>query len=622
MEFLKKKYRPWSFRWVVQRFVALVRERRLPQLPAGMLLKDYRHTRRLNAKLKTAGATIDLQQDHFGDDFFNFTPSIEYQPLIVNEGADKSSLSCLNTLFDHVYVLNLGRRIDRRIEMIQKLKKYQIQAEIVEAVDGYTPDNQEEFYEYYRKPVGSEGSHPLEHSLRKKLLASPGAWGYLKTWRNVLLDAKKNHYRNFVCFDDDILFHKDFESRLAEAMDHIPQDWKVIYLGASQYLWKVPEHLDHPSAYKDKPADAPYYHPLKTDGSFAMVIEASIYDELLEQIAPMNCAFDSGPLRSMLEKYNRQCFVLTPNLVIADVNQSDIMVDREQEKMAVKVRWNLGDYDYPFRKELVSVIMPAFNAEKTIEKSIRSILAQHYGELEMIVADDGSTDRTAEIVERLAKEDSRVKLVRLGQNQGCYPARNAALRASKGKYIAIQDSDDISLSSRLETQLVPLLLGKAQFTVSRIFRSRCTVEELDISDQKEMIRTVLAKREKNAAGNYDYHDRPVIGFMTSMFTRELFEEYGLFWEHRFGADAEILERALFLKAGILLSKEDGTIHSYLMDRKSIPGLYERIDKVLLISLEMTGDNITNRHSKQEKEAFQELWRRKFRGDNDYIYPQF
>lgn len=621
MEFLKKKYRPWSFQWVVQRFVALVRERRLPQLPAGSLLKDYRHTRRLNAKLKTAGANIDLQQDNFGDEFFNFIPSIEYQPFVINEDADANALSCLNTLFDHVYVLNLGRRIDRRIEMIQKLKKYRIQAEIIPAVDGYTPENQAEFYEYYRKPIGAKGSHPLEHALRKKLLASPGAWGYLKTWQNVIEDAKKNNYRNFVCFDDDILFHNEFETRLEAAMEMLPDDWKVIYLGASQYLWNVPEHLDNPLAFKDKISEAPFYHPLRTDGSFAMVIDASVFDELLQQIAPMNCAFDSGPLRAILEKYNRRCFVLTPNLVIADVKQSDIMVDRQQEQMATKVRWNLGDYDYPFRKELVSVIMPAFNAEKTIEKSIRSILLQNYKELEIIVGDDGSTDRTGEIVERLAKEDIRVKLVRLGKNQGCYPARNAALRVSIGKYIAIQDSDDISLASRLETQLVPLLLGKAQFTVARIFRSRCSVEELDISNQKEMIRTVLGKREKNAAGNYEYHDRPVIGFMTSMFTREMFETYGLFWENRFGADAEILERALFLKSGILLDKEDGTIHSYLMERKSIPGLYERIDKVLLISLEMTADNITNRHSRQEKEAFQEQWRKKFTGEEDYIYPK-
>jgi len=314
--------------------------------------------------------------------------------------------------------------------------------------------------------------------------------------------------------------------------------------------------------------------------------------------------------------------VLNPNLVVADVSQSDIGVERNQEQMASRLHWKMSLYDYPFRKELISVIMPAYNAEMTIEKSIRSILLQNYKELEMIVVDDGSTDRTAEIVRQLAREDSRVRLVRLENNQGCYPARNAALRASQGKYIAIQDCDDISMSTRLETQLIPLLLGKAEFTLTRIFRSRCNVEELDVYHQKDMISMVLDRRIKSAAGLYDYRDKPVIGFMTSMFTRQLFEELGLFWESRFGADAEFLERVLYHKAGILLSKKDGTVHSYLMEKQHIPGIYERIDKVQLISIDMTGDNITNRHSKQEKDAFEETWRNRLRGEIDYKYPVF
>jgi glycosyltransferase involved in cell wall biosynthesis len=290
--------------------------------------------------------------------------------------------------------------------------------------------------------------------------------------------------------------------------------------------------------------------------------------------------------------------------------------------MASKLRWDMGLYDYPFQKELVSVIMPAYNAEETIEKSIRSILLQTYTELEMIVGDDGSTDSTAEIVRRLAKEDSRVKLVRLEKNQGCYWARNAALRAARGKYIAIQDSDDISLRTRLETQLVPLVSGKAEFTLTRIFRSRCTVDELNVENQEQMLELVLSRRMKSSTGLYEYRDRPIIGFMTSMFKRSLFEELGLFWENRFGSDAEYLERVLYQKAGILLSKKDGTIHSWLMDKPGVPGIYERIDKVQLISMDMTGDNITNRTSQQQKEEFEETWRKRLRGESEYNYPTF
>jgi len=336
----------------------------------------------------------------------------------------------------------------------------------------------------------------------------------------------------------------------------------------------------------------------------------------------MNCSLDSGPLRTIQQAFPGQCFVLYPNLAVAEVAQSDIGVARDQQQMASKLKWDMALYDYPFRPDLISVIMPAYNAEKTIEKSIRSILLQTYKEIEMIVADDGSTDTTPEIVERLAREDSRVKLLRLDGNQGCYPARNAALRASAGKYIAIQDSDDISLSTRLETQALPLMLGKAEFTLARIFRSRCSVDELDLSDQRKMVDLVLSRRIAGPSGLFEYRDRPVIGFMTSMFTRKLFEEMGLFWESRFGADAEYLERALYLRKGILLSKEDGTVHTWLMDHEHVPGLYQRIDKVQLISIEMTGENITNRHSQQEKDAFETRWRERLKGEAGYEYPVF
>jgi hypothetical protein len=107
-----------------------------------------------------------------------------------------------------------------------------------------------------------------------------------------------------------------------------------------------------------------------------------------------------------------------------------------------------------------------------------------------------------------------------------------------------------------------------------------------------------------------------------MFKRELFEELGLFWENRFGSDAEFLERILFHKAGILLTKKDGTIHSWLMERKEVPGIYERIDKVQLISIDMTGDNITNRTSQRQKEEFEDTWRKRLRGELQYEYPKF
>lgn len=101
----------------------------------------------------------------------------------------------------------------------------------------------------------------------------------------------------------------------------------------------------------------------------------------------------------------------------------------------------------------VSVIMPAYNAERTIAEAIESILTQEFGDFELIIVDDGSTDGTSEIVDRYASADPRiVKLVNTG-NQGIARSRNLALAAARGKYIACLDSDDVAEPRRLEVQL-------------------------------------------------------------------------------------------------------------------------------------------------------------------------
>jgi len=102
---------------------------------------------------------------------------------------------------------------------------------------------------------------------------------------------------------------------------------------------------------------------------------------------------------------------------------------------------------------LVSVITAAYNAEPFIAETIASVQAQSLADWEMLVADDASSDRTAEIVERFAAQDPRVRLIRLEQNGGVARARNAALTAAKGRYIAFLDSDDLWLPQKLERQV-------------------------------------------------------------------------------------------------------------------------------------------------------------------------
>jgi len=103
-------------------------------------------------------------------------------------------------------------------------------------------------------------------------------------------------------------------------------------------------------------------------------------------------------------------------------------------------------------KALVSVIIPAFNAETHIRQALSSVLAQTYQQIEVIVVDDGSSDATSTIVEKFARKDGRVQLVRQS-NAGVGAARNAAIRAARGKYIAPLDADDFWFPEKLAKQV-------------------------------------------------------------------------------------------------------------------------------------------------------------------------
>ena len=102
---------------------------------------------------------------------------------------------------------------------------------------------------------------------------------------------------------------------------------------------------------------------------------------------------------------------------------------------------------------LVSVIIPCFNAEKTISTALNSLARQTYSKLEIIVIDDCSTDNSASIIKELASQDNRIRYVRLEQNSGAYAARNRGLEVSKGKLITTHDADDWSHPQKIELQV-------------------------------------------------------------------------------------------------------------------------------------------------------------------------
>ena len=105
------------------------------------------------------------------------------------------------------------------------------------------------------------------------------------------------------------------------------------------------------------------------------------------------------------------------------------------------------------RQPLVSVIMPAYNAEKYIGEAIASVCAQTYENWELLILDDGSADRTAEIAQAYAQRDARIRVLRNLQNMGVARTRNRGFDLAQGEWIALLDSDDRWRVQKLEKQL-------------------------------------------------------------------------------------------------------------------------------------------------------------------------
>jgi glycosyltransferase involved in cell wall biosynthesis len=103
-------------------------------------------------------------------------------------------------------------------------------------------------------------------------------------------------------------------------------------------------------------------------------------------------------------------------------------------------------------KPLISVVIPAYNAEKYLAEALESVRAQTFSDYEILVIDDGSTDRTAEIA---SSYDGVLFLTQ--NNRGAAAARNAGIRAARGAYVAFLDADDTWLPSKLEKQAARLL---------------------------------------------------------------------------------------------------------------------------------------------------------------------
>ena len=239
----------------------------------------------------------------------------------------------------------------------------------------------------------------------------------------------------------------------------------------------------------------------------------------------------------------------------------------------------------------ISVVMPAYNAEKYIGEAIESILNQTFKDFEFIIINDGSVDHTKEIIQKY--NDSRIVLLENDKNRGIVLSLNKGLDAATGEYIARMDADDIALMNRLERQAEYLDEHK---DIGVLGTGICIFGE-KIKEQKRVFTTNSEQLKAELIFN------PCIAHPTVMIRKSVLQKYNFAFQKRFGQnfliDTHVLDKII---DSAQITKDDfvleigpgiGTMTQYLAEAAREVAV--EIDKTLLPILDDTlkdWDNVT------------------------------
>lgn len=177
-------------------------------------------------------------------------------------------------------------------------------------------------------------------------------------------------------------------------------------------------------------------------------------------------------------------------------------------------------------RRLASIVIPAHNAERYLGEAIESALAQDYSPVEVIVVDDGSSDRTAEV----ARSYEGVAVI-AQENAGPAAARNCGFAASRGEFVAFHDADDVLPAEKLSVQIGEMLADPAIGCV--LAEQELLVEEgaeLPFWAEGSSVPTVMPAKPEELADEPDVHP------MTMVVRRAVFEQVGGFDERMRAAE--------------------------------------------------------------------------------------
>ncbi|MFK7763613.1 MAG: glycosyltransferase family 2 protein [Roseobacter sp.] len=179
------------------------------------------------------------------------------------------------------------------------------------------------------------------------------------------------------------------------------------------------------------------------------------------------------------------------------------------------------------RPEKITILMAAYNSENTICPAVQSILNQSWKNIELIVVNDMSTDRTGDLLDDMARGDTRMTVLHNTVNVGPYVCRNLALSIATGDFVTGHDADDLALPNRLERQVVAMLdSDEIDAVIGQMVR---------FNENGELSFASIIHRN-----SYDGLHR--LAMISLMIRRETLSRFGYWDSVRFGADSELFAR--------------------------------------------------------------------------------
>jgi len=272
------------------------------------------------------------------------------------------------------------------------------------------------------------------------------------------------------------------------------------------------------------------------------------------------------------KEISKKCLISSPNFFIEKLQQTNknwkksYIIEKIIYKLSNPINYQLNYYPK------VSIIMSVYNGEKTVEKSIKSILKQTYPNIELIIIDDKSEDNTLNVLNRYRKRDN-VIILENNKNCGVYCNRNLGIKNATGKIIGIQDADDISDPSRIAKSIDYLIKKDVEFVLTNAKNINKIVDEVS------SIKVAMA---------------------TFICDRVFFDKYGLYDDStRHSGDLEIIDRAYFIRFGEYKFKNFWYWLNYTAFEPTFYGhIYEN-----LYYIGTDGDRITDNNRIQKRQKY-------------------